>query len=173
MNLNSNDLEKHIISLEDYGIINAKINYNLPVKSLYNICIDGKQGVLTNKNVLAINTGKFTGRSPKDRYIVSDKITKDKVWWGDINRSIEPNIFDNLFTKIVNHLSGKELYVRDCYACASQKNRLNLRTICEYAWSDIFSHNMFLRPKNNEPIRNRMDCDISSKFPCKPKRRWY
>ena len=47
---------------------------------------------------------------------------------------------------MINHLSGKELYVRDCYACASQKNRLNLRTICEYAWSDIFSHNMFLRP---------------------------
>ena len=90
MNLNSNDLEKHTISLENYGIIDAKINYNLTVESLYNICIDNKLGVLTNNNVLAINTGKFTGRSPKDRYIVYDKITKDKVWWGNINRPIDP-----------------------------------------------------------------------------------
>ena len=103
MNRNSNDLENHIISLEDYGIINAKINYNLPVESLYNICVNNNQGVLTNKNVLAINTGKFTGRSPKDRYIVFDKITKDKVWWGDLNRPIESNVFDNLFKKIINH----------------------------------------------------------------------
>ena len=99
MNRNSNDLEKHTISLEDYGIINAKINYNLTVESLYNICVNNNQGVLTNKNVLAINTGKFTGRSPKDRYIVSEKITKEKVWWGEINRPIDSNVFDNLFTK--------------------------------------------------------------------------
>ena len=88
MNRNSNDLEKHIISLEDYGIINAKINYNLSVESLYNICVNNNQGVLTNKNVLAINTGKFTGRSPKDRYIVSDKITKDKVFLVENNKQI-------------------------------------------------------------------------------------
>ena len=113
MNRNSNDLENYIISLEDYGIRNAKINYNLSVESLYNICVNNNQGVLTKKNVLAINTGKFTGRSPKDRYIVSDKITKDKVWWGDINKPIESNVFDKLFTKMINHLSGKELYVRD------------------------------------------------------------
>ena len=169
MNRNSNDLEKHTISLEDYGIINAKINYNLPVESLYNICVNNNQGVLTNKNVLAINTGKFTGRSPKDRYIVSDKITKDKVWWGDINRPIESNVFDNLFKKIINHLSEKVLYVRDCYACASEKNRLNLRTICEYAWSDIFSHNMFLRPENNEKFKIEWTVISAPNFHANPK----
>ena len=169
MNRNSNDLEKHTISLEDYGIINAKINYNLTVESLYNICVNNNQGVLTNNNVLAINTGKFTGRSPKDRYIVSDKITKEKVWWGEINRPIDSNVFDNLFTKIINHLSGKELYVRDCYACASQKNRLNLRTICEYAWSDIFSHNMFLRPEKNEKFKIEWTVISAPNFHANPK----
>ena len=146
MNRNSNDLDKQSISLEDYGILDTKINYNFSVEKLYKICVENKSGVLTDNNVLAINTGKFTGRSPKDRYIVFDDITMDKVWWGDINRPIKPNIFENLYNKLISHLSGKELYVRDCYACASEKNRLNLRTICEYAWSDIFSHNMFLRP---------------------------
>ena len=146
MNRNSNDLDKHEVSLEAYGIIDAKINYNLPVDKLYAICLENKQGNLTDNNVLAINTGKFTGRSPKERYIVSDDITKDKVWWGEINRPVQSSVYDNLYQKIINHLSQKELFVRDCYACASQKNRLNLRTICEYPWSDIFSHNMFLRP---------------------------
>mgnify|MGYP001156968312 FL=1 len=150
MNRNSNDLDKQSISLEDYGILDTKINYNFSVEKLYKICVENKSGVLTDNNVLAINTGKFTGRSPKDRYIVFDDITMDKVWWGDINRPIKPNIFENLYNKLITHLSGKELYVRDCYACASEKNRLNLRTICEYAWSDIFSHNMFLRPSKEE-----------------------
>ena len=83
MNRNSNDLNKQSISLEQYGILNAKINYNFPVEKLYRICVENKLGVLTNNNVLAINTGKFTGRSPKDRYIVSDDITAEKVWWGE------------------------------------------------------------------------------------------
>ncbi|MBF27310.1 MAG: phosphoenolpyruvate carboxykinase (ATP) [Flammeovirgaceae bacterium] len=150
MNRNSNDLEKHSISLEEYGIKCAKINYNFSVKKLYKICLNKKLGLLTDNQVLAINTGKFTGRSPKDRYIVSDSITADKVWWGEINRPIQSNIFDKIYNKLIKHLSEKELYVRDSYACASKKNRLNLRTICEYPWSDIFSHNMFLRPEKYE-----------------------
>ena len=77
MNRNSNDLNKQSISLEQYGILNAKINYNFSVEKLYRICVENKLGVLTNNNVLAINTGKFTGRSPKDRYIVSDDITEE------------------------------------------------------------------------------------------------
>ena len=169
MNRDSNDLDKQTILLENYGIIEAKINYNLQIESLYKICIDNKLGVLTNNNVLAINTGKFTGRSPKDRYIVSDEITKDKVWWGNINRPIESNTFDKLYTKIINHLNGKELYVRDCYACSSKKNRLNLRTICEYPWSDIFSHNMFLRPEKNEKFEIEWTVISAPNFHANPK----
>ena len=99
MNRNSNDLDKHEVSLEAYGIIDAKINYNLPVDKLYAICLENKQGTLTDNNVLAINTGKFTGRSPKDRYIVSDDITKDKVWWGEINRPVQSSVYDNYIKK--------------------------------------------------------------------------
>ena len=97
MNRNSNDLNKQSISLEQYGILNAKINYNFSVEKLYQICVENKLGVLTNNNVLAINTGKFTGRSPKDRYIVSDDITAEKVWWGEINRPIKPRVFENIW----------------------------------------------------------------------------
>lgn len=150
MNGDSNYLENHKCSLEKYGINSSKVNYNLTIKKLYEICIENSLGVLTENEVLAINTGKFTGRSPKDRYIVSDEITKENVWWGEINRPVNSIVFDNLYNKIIDHLSNKELFVRDCYACASDKYRLNLRTICEYAWSDIFSYNMFIRPEKGE-----------------------
>ena len=145
-----NDSDSPEISLNNYGILSSKVNYNLSIDALYKLCCENNLGKLTNKNVLAINTGKFTGRSPKDRYIVSDIITKEKVWWGEINRPLDSFVFDNLYSKITHYLSEKELYVRDSYACASEKYRLNIRTICEYPWSDIFSYNMFIRPKKNE-----------------------
>ena len=145
MNEFSNRSNFSHVSLDQYGIINAKINYNLSNKDLYNICIDRNLGSITNQKVLAIKTGKFTGRSPKDRYIVCDNITEKHVWWGDVNRPLKSKVFDNLYNKMMEHFSGKELFVRDSYACAKKKNQLNIRTICEYPWSDIFCSNMFIR----------------------------
>ena len=164
----SNDSDNLKISLNHFGIDSPKINYNLSIETLYSLCVENDLGKLTDKNVLAINTGKFTGRSPKDRYIVSDSITKDKVWWGEINRPVDTQVFDNLYSKVTNHLSGKELYVRDCYACASEKNRLNLRTICEYPWSDIFAHNMFIRPEENEKFNIEWTVISAPKFLASP-----
>ena len=133
------------ICLDKYGIQKSKINYNLPVSELYDITISKNLGRLTTQGALSINTGKFTGRSPKDRYIVRDNITDKKVWWGDINNPIDQNVFDNLYKKITHHMSNKELYVRDAYACANNDCKINIRTICEFPWSDIFVYNMFLR----------------------------
>ena len=97
MIVESNDLDNQTISLKSYGINSSKINYNLSIEELYKLCTENDLGTLTNKNVLAINTGKFTGRSPKDRYIVLDINTKEKVWWGEINRPIAQEVFDNLY----------------------------------------------------------------------------
>ena len=77
------------ISLDNYGIHSSKINYNLTVSDLYSITISKNLGRLTSQGALSINTGKFTGRSPKDRYKVRDNITDKKVWWGDINIPID------------------------------------------------------------------------------------
>ena len=74
-----------MITLSDLNIIRSKIKYNSKPEYLYNITLRKKMGVLNSEGVLTVNTGKFTGRSPKDRYIVKDDITKVKVWWGDIN----------------------------------------------------------------------------------------
>ena len=105
-------------NLESYGILGSRINYNLSKEDLYRITIQKNQCRLTTNDVLSVNTGKFTGRSPKDRYIVRDKITNKFVWWGDINKPLEEVIFNRLYKKITKYLSGKNLYVRDSSACA-------------------------------------------------------
>ena len=138
------------IALEKYGIENAEINYQLSPKELHEITIEKGQGVEASTGALAVNTGEFTGRSPKDRFIVKDDITKDKVWWGDINIPFDPEKFDSLYEKVTNYLSGKEVFARDSYACADEDYRLNIRVINEYPWSNLFAYNMFLRPDESE-----------------------
>ncbi len=138
------------ISLERYGINNATAHYQLPPQELHQITLDNNQGVESASGALAVNTGEFTGRSPKDRFLVMDEETKNKVWWGEINIPFDSAKFDALYTKVADYLSEKEIYVRDCYACSDENYRLNIRVINEYAWSNLFSYNMFLRPEESE-----------------------
>ena len=134
-----------MILLDQYNIIDSKIHYNTDPKDLTDITVSEGMGNLTNDGTLSVNTGKFTGRSPRDRYIVKDQKTKNKVWWGDINRPFDEVLFSKIEDKLSNYLSGKDLYVRDCSACSSEKSEIKIRTICELPWSDLFVHNMFLR----------------------------
>ena len=137
-------------TISELGIINSTANWNLSPENLANISIKKKQAILTSTGAININTGEFTGRSPLDRFIVRDSITENSVWWGDINLSFDKDKFDLLYEKVVKYLSGKEIYVRDAYACAAKKYRLNIRIVNEYAWSNMFAYNMFLRPSNSE-----------------------
>ena len=138
------------ISLEQYGIKNAKVNYQLSPNQLHNKTISNNQGVEASSGALAVNTGEFTGRSPKDRFIVKDDITKDRVWWGNINIPFESDKFEALYKKVTAYLSEKELYVRDSCACADVNYKTNIRLITEYPWSNMFACNMFLRPSDEE-----------------------
>ena len=138
------------ISLDNYGIKNATINYQLSSEELHNETVQKGQGKEASSGALAVNTGEFTGRSPKDRFIVKDEVTEDKVWWGNINIPFDASKFDALYEKVTDYLSEKEVYVRDSYACAHDDYRLNIRVINEYPWSNMFAHNMFLRPTEEE-----------------------
>ncbi|MCF4100284.1 phosphoenolpyruvate carboxykinase (ATP) [Gillisia sp. M10.2A] len=138
------------ISLKDYGINSTNVHYQLSPKELHEITLDKNQGVEASSGALAVNTGDFTGRSPKDRFIVEDEETRDKVWWGDINIPFDSKKFDALYDKVVDYLSDKELFVRDSYACADENYRLNIRVVNEYPWSNLFAYNMFLRPELEE-----------------------
>lgn len=136
--------------LEKYGLKDVTANWNLSPEELQEITIKKGMGKETLNGTLAINTGKFTGRSPQDRYLVKDEYTKDKVWWGKVNKPFEPSKFDILQDEIVNYLSGKEIYVRDGYVCADPEYKTNVRTVTELPWSNLFVYNMFLRPEESE-----------------------
>ena len=137
-------------SLEELGIKNANEHWNLSPEKLADIAIEKGQAKRTSTGAININTGEFTGRSPKDRFIVKDDITENAVWWGNINIPFDPEKFDKLYDKVVDYLSGKDVYVRDAYACADPKYRTNVRVVNEYAWSNMFVYNMFLRPSEEE-----------------------
>lgn len=139
-------------NLERYGIKNATVHWNLPAEELQAHTVAKGMGKETNNGTLAINTGKFTGRSPQDRFLVKDDYTKDRVWWGKVNKPLSPENFDILYNEIVNYMSDKELYARDGQVCADPKYRMNVRTITEYPWSNMFIFNMFLRPEEKDLI---------------------
>jgi len=138
-------------SLEEYGIKNATTHWNLSPEKLTKICIDNNLGKIADTGALAVDTGEFTGRSPKDRFIVKDEITADTVWWdGNINIPFDGDKFDKLYNKVTDYLSGKELYARDAFACADDRYRMNLRVITELPWVNLFAYNMFIRPNEEE-----------------------
>ena len=144
------DTNTKSISLNNLGIKNATIRYQLTSSELHEETLKKEQGVASSLGAIAVNTGEFTGRSPKDRFIVKDAITKDEVWWSDINLPFDSAKFDALYNKVTAYLSEKEIFVRDSYACADENYKLSIRVVNEYPWSNMFAYNMFLRPTESE-----------------------
>ncbi|MDC3365935.1 phosphoenolpyruvate carboxykinase (ATP) [Flavobacteriaceae bacterium] len=146
------DTNTKSISLNSLGINSSTIHYQLSSNELHSITLKKNQGKESSLGAIAINTGEFTGRSPMDRFIVKDTITKDEIWWGDINIPFGSDNFDKLYDKVVSYLSEKEIFVRDSYACADSNYKLNIRVVNEYPWSNMFAYNMFLRPTTKELV---------------------
>jgi len=147
----NNNQTTETIPLEQYGINNTNVKYQLSPETLSKITVEQGLGELSSLGAVSVNTGKFTGRSPKDRFIVKDAITENEVWWGDINIPFAPEKFDALYDKVVAYLSEQDtVYARDCYACAEKSHRKAIRAITELPWSNLFVHNMFLRPTSEE-----------------------
>ncbi|MFK7925210.1 MAG: phosphoenolpyruvate carboxykinase (ATP) [Bacteroidia bacterium] len=137
--------------LDELGLTNAKgLMWNLSPAELITEAIKNGEGQLTDTGAIMWDTGKFTGRAPKDRYIVDDGMTHENVWWGDINRSFSQDAFDRLYQKMIKSLSLKKLYVRDAYAGADPRYRLKVRIIDTQAIHNLFCYNMFLRPEPSE-----------------------
>jgi phosphoenolpyruvate carboxykinase (ATP) len=124
------------------------INYS--PDQLIEKALENNEGVLTDMGALAADTGEFTGRSPKDKFVVKDELTSDSVWWGEVNQPISPDKYDALEQKVINHLKGKSLYYRDAYACADSNYRLNIGVLTESAYQNLFANNLFLRPTAEE-----------------------
>lgn len=127
------------------------IYYQLNPAELTEAALQRNEGVLADTGALAIDTGEFTGRSPKDRFIVDDAITRDNVWWGKVNIPFDAEKFDALLYKVCDYLSNGDIFVRDSCACANEKYHVDIRVITEYAFQNLFVHHLFLRPEVVNP----------------------
>ena len=140
-------------SVASLGLGNVAAAYwNMSPAELVEEAIVRGEGRLVDSGALAADTGEFTGRSPKDRFIVKDSITENAVWWGDVNIPFDSQKFDLLYHRVCAYLAGKEIFVRDAYACADPKFRTNIRVVTEQAYHNIFANNLFLRPTKEEVL---------------------
>jgi phosphoenolpyruvate carboxykinase (ATP) len=127
------------------------IHYQLGPEELIADTLSLGQGFLNDTGALVIKTGEFTGRSPKDRFIVRDSITENTVNWNEFDIPLEPKYFDAIYDAVAVYLTDRlHLWVRDCFACADERYRLKVRVITEKPWSNLFAYNMFLRPSDEE-----------------------
>lgn len=109
------------------------------------------EGVLSDSGALVIKTGEFTGRSPNDKFTVKDEVTESTVHWNNFNIPIDEKYYHVIYKKMMQYLDNlPEVWVRDCYACADERYRLNIRVISEKPWTNLFAYNMFLRPEEEE-----------------------
>jgi phosphoenolpyruvate carboxykinase (ATP) len=149
------------ISLEKYGIKDAaEVIYNPSFEFLYqeelkSTLIGYEKGQLTELGAVNVMTGVFTGRSPKDKYIVEDSITKDTIWWNsekavNDNKPISQTTWNALKETTLTQLSGKRLFVVDAFCGANENTRLKVRFVMEVAWQAHFVKNMFIRPTDDE-----------------------
>jgi len=138
--------------LEQLGLtLSNTIHYQSSPEELVQDSLRIGEGELNDTGALVINTGAFTGRSPKDKFIVKDSLTADTVNWNDFNLPIEPHYFDRIREDLVAYFNRlNEYWVRDSYACADPRYRLNIRMISEKPWTSLFAYNMFLRPTEEE-----------------------
>ena len=148
-------------SLEKHGITNVtELIYNPSYQRLredeLNPSLTGfEKGFLTELGAVNVMTGKFTGRSPKDKYIVKDAISEDTIWWNNEhspndNKPLSPEVWDELEEVVVAQLNNKKLYVIDGYVGANENSRLKIRFVVEVAWQAHFVKNMFVRPTDEE-----------------------
>src|SRR5690349_10750191 len=127
------------------------VHYQLPAQDLVDDVIRNGDGVLNDTGALVIKTGEFTGRSPKDKFTVKDEVTTNTVNWNDFNIPLEPKYFGIIYNRIIAYLDNQqELWVRDCYACADERYRLNIRVVNEKPAINLFAYNMFLRPTEDQ-----------------------
>jgi phosphoenolpyruvate carboxykinase (ATP) len=137
--------------LEHHGLHGLKeIYWNLSAPALYEHAVARGEGKLAQDGPLVVLTGEHTGRSANDKYIVREPSTEKDIWWGKINKPIEPENFKKLHQRITEYLKGKNVYVQDCFAGADPKHRLPIRIVTEYAWHSLFARDLFIVPKGNE-----------------------
>lgn len=143
-------------ALEEYGLVNlGNVNWNLSPPVLIEHALARKEGVLASNGAFAATTGPHTGRSPKDKFIVSNEENAAKIWWGENNHPMSPEQFENIRLRLAAYLQGRDVYVLDAAAGADPDYRMPIQVITELAWHNLFAHQLFLRVHPNELANER------------------
>ena len=137
----SSDKRLAAIGITDPGAL----HWNPGRESLVEAAVRGREGMLAAGGALVCRTGRFTGRSPDDKFFVRDAETGKGIDWGPVNRPMDPERFEALRRRVLDHLQGRELYVQDCDAGADPAHRLAVRVVTEQAWHSLFARNIFLQ----------------------------
>ena len=119
---------------------------NLSTAELYEHAIRNGEGIVSAHGSLVVRTGKHTGRSPKDKFVVREPSSQDKVWWGEINQPISQEHYDRLRARLMRYVADRPVYSQDLYIGAHPEHRRSLRVYTETAWASIFGRNLFRRP---------------------------
>jgi phosphoenolpyruvate carboxykinase (ATP) len=141
----------------------SNIQVQLSVPQLVEKVLNRNEGTLTSTGAVRATTGKYTGRSPKDKYIVEEASNKDKMDWGSVNQPISEEAFSNLYNKVINYLKEKEeVFVFKGFAGADKKHRMPIQVINEYAWHNLFAHQLFIRPAEDELLDHQAEFTVIS-----------
>jgi phosphoenolpyruvate carboxykinase (ATP) len=151
------DVRRAMYDLSNHGITGLRTAYwNLPTEGLYEEAVFRGEGATTVGGPFVAHTGKHTGRSPNDKFVVKHVDSEGNVWWGSYNRPFDGMKFDALYERMCEYLKGRDVFVQDVYAGADPKYRLNVRIITEEAWHSMFIRNMFILPNSADEYRNFM-----------------
>jgi len=141
---------KCLMQLEQMDFRPSKIQRNLQVPELLEVAIRRMEGELSVTGALSVKTGKFTGRSPDDRYIVDDEVTHSTIDWGKVNHPLSEDKFEMIFGRMKAFVEGKEFFIFDGFVGADHEHRLPIRVITDKAWQNLFATQIFIRPTDTE-----------------------
>jgi phosphoenolpyruvate carboxykinase (ATP) len=134
-------------NLEQQGITNVhSIQWNLPAASLYEEAVRRSEGLIARSGPLVVRTGQYTGRSPKDKFVVREPGSEGRIWWGSVNQPFDAAQFRALHERMVAYVQNSDLFVQDLFVGADPAHRLAVRVITESAWANLFARNLFIRP---------------------------
>src|SRR5512141_857199 len=134
--------------LEQQGFRNLNIAYwNLGTAQLLEHAIQRREGTLASGGSFVVRTGQFTGRSPKDKFVVRDETTDAHVHWGEVNQPLSEAHFDRLYSKMMAFWQGHDVYVQDCFVGADGEYGMPIRVVSQLAWHNLFARQLFIRPE--------------------------
>jgi phosphoenolpyruvate carboxykinase (ATP) len=139
------------------------VHLQLSVPQLVEKVLHRNEGILTSSGAVRAETGKYTGRSPKDKFIVEEPSVKNKIDWGTVNQPISSDVFEKLYAKVIQYLQSRdEIFVFKGFAGADEKYRLPIQVINEYAWHNLFAHQLFIRPSAEELAKHQAEFTVVS-----------